>query len=94
MTMEGKDSEDVRREMLKEDPKKLGVRVERMIKTRKGLVVAVSNRMEKDKLLQSETLKEKGYVVREGEKRYPKNGRKINTKRNMGAELRRTSRKE
>lgn len=71
VTMEGKDSKDVRREMMKEDPKILGVRVERMIKTRRGLVVALSNRVEKEKLLKSETLKGKGYVVREGAKKLP-----------------------
>lgn len=63
VTMDGKDAEDVRREMMKEDQKKLGVRVERIIKTRKGLVVSLSNRVEKEKMMNSETLKEKGYVV-------------------------------
>lgn len=54
-----------------EDPKKLGVNVERMIKTRRGLVVAVSSKNEVEKMMNSADLRKKGYVVTERVKKRP-----------------------
>lgn len=71
VTMEGKDSEEVRREIMKENPKELGVNVERLIKTRKGLVVEMTTKNEVERMMNSESLRRKGYVVREGVKKRP-----------------------
>lgn len=71
VTMEGKDSEEVRKEIMKEDPRQLGVKVERLIKTRKGLVVAVGNKEDAVRMVDSERLRGKGYVVKESVAKRP-----------------------
>lgn len=53
------------------NPEGLGVRVERMIKTRKGLVVAVSGKEDAERLKTNEELKRKGYVVKDGLRKNP-----------------------
>lgn len=71
ITGEGKDPEDIRRDLVRGNPEGLGVRVERMIKTRKGLVVAVSGKEDAERLKTNEELKRKGYVVKDGLRKNP-----------------------
>lgn len=68
---EEKDSEDIRKDILEMDPKAMNVRVERMMKTRKGLVVAVREKEYFAKLKASEAFKGRGYKVVEKERKRP-----------------------
>lgn len=68
---EDKDSEDIRKDILDMDPQAMNVSVERMMKTRKGLVVAVREKDDLDKLKASEAFKGRGYKVVEKERKRP-----------------------
>lgn len=71
ITMEGKDAEEIRRRIIKENPKDLGVRVNKLIKTRRGLVVSMNNKGDVERMMTNGRLKEKGYIIAEGVRKRP-----------------------
>lgn len=71
VSREGKDSEDIRKDILGMDPKAIDVRVESMVKTRKGLVVAVRGKKDVAKLKASAALTGREYKVVENERKRP-----------------------
>lgn len=70
ITMEGKDAEETRC-IIEENSKDLGVRVNKLIKTRRGLVVSMNNKGEVERMMTNGRLKEKGYIIEEGVRKRP-----------------------
>ncbi|XP_054259799.1 DNA ligase 1-like [Macrosteles quadrilineatus] len=71
LTMEGCDPEEVKARFMRNKPKDIGVNIDKIIKTRRGVILEVNSREEAEKLKGNQKLIEEGYEMKEGTKKNP-----------------------